>query len=222
MFALKCCNDVCIGPIIVTTTAFIFSLVSSRRCSYLHRTYVSADYNFPFFVPTSAGQSFGTWAYEINGACLPYPRNMAVDTKFIACMVFSALKTVIGGAVLIILWWVSFKGCSMTLWSSLCCSLFVNCLLESLMLLLKTSMLCDPTYGICSLDAGAKFGITAIVLWFLAGMSVANLAPPLGVSSTQAQEEHTSKRLQSRRRTIIDDCLNRLLCCTVPFGVPFD
>jgi len=88
------------------------------------------------------------------------------------------------------------------------------------MLLLKTSMLCDPTYGICSLDTGAKFGITAIVLWFLAGISVANLAPPMGCSSSL--QDHTPKRLDLHRRSIIDNCFNRLLCCTVPFGVPFD
>jgi hypothetical protein len=224
MFTFHCCNnDISFGPFILTTSALIFSIVSSQCCTYLHRTYVSTDYNFSFFVPTKDGQSFGIWSYEMEGSCLPYPSNMAVDTKFISGMAFAALKSVIGVANLIILLLVSIRGCNIVVWSILCCSLFLNCLLESLMLLLKSSMLCNPSYGICSLDTGAKLGITAIVLWFLAGISVANLAPPVGCCcSSSSLQDHVPKRLDSRRRSLIEDCFNRLLCCTVPFGVPFD
>jgi len=212
-------------PILFTTIAFIVSSVGSRWCYYLYRTFVATDYNYLFFTPSATGQSFGIWGYELNGSCHAFPNNMVVDRKFTASMVFSTWKTIIGAALMMLIWWVTARGCSKPIWCTIAGLLFLNSIFEGLVLLLKTSMLCDPKYGSCSLDIGAKCGMAAVVFWFIAGISVFKVQRPAESDQSVLQDSSTpSKRVESSGKTITDDLFKLILCRTshVPFGVPFD
>ena len=180
-----------LGPIILTTVAFTLSNAGSRWCDYLYRLYVAFDDTYPFLVQ-QPGQNIGIWGYESQGNCVLYPDNIVLDPKINASRVFSVWTSVVGGAIMILTWFTVCQGLAKIVWASMAFFLFVNSLFEGLTLILKSSALCDPTYGVCSLARGSRCSISALVFWFLAGVSVAMIPPPKGPEPIVMQHTTTT------------------------------
>ena len=179
------------GPMLFTTIAFILSNAGSRGCNYLYRLFVAFDNTYPFLVQ-QPGQGIGIWGYESRGNCVYYPSQMVVDPKINAARVFSTWTTIVGGFILIVLWFTVCMGIGRIGWSLMGFFLLLNSLFEGLTLILKSSALCDPTFGVCSLAKGSRCGVSALVFWFLAGVSVAMIPPPKGPEPVIIQQTTTT------------------------------
>jgi len=173
-------GNIVFAPILLTTIAFVFSFAASRGCDYVYREYVSNDDRYPFFVEGD-GQGAGMWTYQgTTGYCYYYPSQMYTGTKFNSARVFNTWVSCVGAVVMILMWFSICCGLGRLAWILMGFFLMINCLFEGLGFLFFSSEICNPTYGICSLTRASRFGISAVVLWFLAGASVAKVAPPAG------------------------------------------
>lgn len=92
------------------------------------------------------------WAYQkaYDGACYRYDDvDVYLDPKFKAARVFSLWAIGSGGILMFTLWFSSCVAMSLRQWAVILVFLALNCVSEGLMLLLMTSAVCDPAYGIC-------------------------------------------------------------------------
>jgi hypothetical protein len=165
-----------------TTIAFIVSNSGTRWCDYVYRQTLEYDSRYPWFGVAGDNTNAGIWAFQGTSGgstvCYIYPDNMIVDTKYNAALVFSTWTSVMGGVIMITMFFTSCWGCGRCGWATMGFFLMLNCLFEGLALLFKTSSICDATFASCTLARGSRCGISAIVLWFLAGASVATVPAP--------------------------------------------
>ena len=170
------------GPMMFTTIAFILSNSATRWCDYINRETLAVDPRYPWFGTAGDSTNIGIWSFQGQSAgstvCFIYPNDMNVDTRYNTARVFSTWTTLMGGLIMITMWFTSCKGISRFGWATMGFLLMVNCLFEGLTLLLKSSSICDPAFASCNLARGSRCGISAIVFWFIAGASVATVPPP--------------------------------------------
>ena len=199
------------------TIAYILSSVGARWCRFLYRTYVSSDPSYPFFRAAAGGQGIGIFGYESNGACIAYPYGMEVDTKLNSARVFCQWTTIVGIFLLMLSWFSACLGMSNIIWAGMGFFALVNSLFEGLTLLMKMSAICDPTYGSCTLNTGARCCIAAIVFWLLAGLSVATVPAPTGPEPVVIQETTTTTtRVEPDGTTVTETKVDRV---QVPTGL---
>eukprot|EP00591_Stephanopyxis_turris_P004772 CAMPEP_0195508098 /NCGR_PEP_ID=MMETSP0794_2-20130614/1404_1 /TAXON_ID=515487 /ORGANISM="Stephanopyxis turris, Strain CCMP 815" /LENGTH=213 /DNA_ID=CAMNT_0040634973 /DNA_START=108 /DNA_END=749 /DNA_ORIENTATION=+ len=189
----KCCdrpqgNHVFL-PMLLTLVALALSNRADRWCDYFYRP-DSINTYYPYI----GGDQVGPWTYRAkNGNCYFYPDNVHLDTKFNAARVFSMWTTLMGVVLLIYLSFSTCCGMTRGCWAFVGFFLLVNCLFEGLVFLMMSATICDPSLGTpCFLDTGASFGISAIVFWFLAGISVASVPAPVGPEPVVVEQTITT------------------------------
>jgi hypothetical protein len=129
----------------------IFVFVEAHAsCDYFSRKLVSFDNRYDFLVGDVQFISMFSYQQASDAACIHYATdNTYFDPRFKASRALSVFTIVAGGLLLVILWLAACTKISLPVWYITASFLFINSTAEGLVLLLKSSAICDETFGIC-------------------------------------------------------------------------
>ena len=177
-------GNLCCGPALFATAAFILSLVANSRCNLMTASVVETSYSLP-----NQASSFGLYCYTANNGAWYDTRDITFDSKFKAARALGTTTLALGFCVWLFYIFAAccrFSPMAFRFVGFLC---FCNVIFQSLVFLVKKSEVC--TNG-CGLDTGGKCAIAAAVLWFVASaMSCAAGKGP--EEESPAQEEDAEK-----------------------------
>jgi len=194
--------------LLLSTAAIILSYQAHASCDYFSRKLVSFDNRYEFLVGDVQFISMFSYQQASDGACNHYATDTTYfDPRFKASRALSVFTIVAGGLLLVILWLAACTKISLPVWYITASFLLINSTAEGLVLLLKSSAICDETYGICSLARGSEYGIGAIVGWFLSGFYVALVTIPLAHTSGKDINK-TSTQMDNNRVHMDTDSAN--------------
>jgi len=186
-------------PVLLSSTAFILTLLSVTWCEYISFTEKATGYEalYGIWYHSSTGpeESPLTGGTQIATRCVINPDNIFTDGKWKSAKSFSIICPVIGGVACV---WVWFAQCfhSRGTWKCLAtiflwCSLFSgmtllflgsnacsdNPILASQLGSIQNGNVAEFTDS-CAMHWGAKCNIAATILWFLAGVSMFKIEAP--------------------------------------------
>lgn len=184
-------------PIILSTGAFILSVVSASWCDFVAREIdADVDVTLPARNRTidgvfSTSTDWGLWSVEYQGLCYVYSDSFNFDAMWNTARAMSAVSVVFGGIIMVATWLTSCMGVAPNAWRLLGVAMLFTCLFEGLKLLTFRSDICNDDYEFtdgqggsavfsvdCVLDTGSKLCIASTCSWFVCGLSVCKMPPP--------------------------------------------
>jgi len=189
-------------PTVVTTLAFIFSILAAgRTCHYVNYTgtWINDMATGGDVYNKTSTSPLGLWSYAYPRAdtgemeCVPYNVQSIrggdgfmklgfegfvyyADARYRAAKAFSILSSVVGGVVMIVLWVTPCVKLLPKVWGIMADLLVVNAIFEGLVLLFLTSDWCRGENS-CTLSWAGICGIVAIPLWLLGGLLCCTIVP---------------------------------------------
>eukprot|EP00544_Gedaniella_sp_CCMP2646_P003922 CAMPEP_0202480160 /NCGR_PEP_ID=MMETSP1361-20130828/260_1 /ASSEMBLY_ACC=CAM_ASM_000849 /TAXON_ID=210615 /ORGANISM="Staurosira complex sp., Strain CCMP2646" /LENGTH=190 /DNA_ID=CAMNT_0049107573 /DNA_START=66 /DNA_END=638 /DNA_ORIENTATION=+ len=180
-------GNLCCGPALFSTAAFILSLFANTRCNLMTVSVTDPVFSWPF-----QATSFGLYCYTAQNGVFYDTRDLTFDSKFEASRALGTTTMALGFCVWL---FYLFAGCcrfgplTFRIVGFFC---FCCCIFQSLVFLVKKSEVCE---GGCGLDTGGNCAIAAAVLWFVSSsMScAAGKAPEEEGGSGDVMEEDAEK-----------------------------
>mmetsp|Transcript_9984 Transcript_9984/g.14656 ORF Transcript_9984/g.14656 Transcript_9984/m.14656 type:complete len:253 (-) Transcript_9984:42-800(-) len=197
-----CCSrpngDYIFLPSLLTTTAFILSMITHNSCRFVDREVTVLGGDVDVTERTRAAVSIGIWAFKDpgTGLCFYYPSNTEFDSFFRTSRAMVPLASVVGGLVMVTFWFSSCMGMEKPVWRFCGFILVLVSLFEGLTFLIFRSNFCnevldgDLTFD-CNLSTGGNMAIASIVFYFAAAVSVCNTPAPRGFTDYHVSTERT-------------------------------
>ncbi len=122
------------------------------QCNYFNRELISYDQRYDFLV--AEHQYISMWSYQSANdgrSCVWYDPSVYayIDPAWKAARAFSVLTGGLGAILLVTFILSVCSSFSLHVWVILSIMVLVNCIAEGLILLLRSSTICNPTYGVC-------------------------------------------------------------------------
>jgi hypothetical protein len=173
----------CFGPSLLSSIALILSIFGNSRCNLLtlNGSGLVSD-NLPF-----APKSFGLWCYESVNGDLYDLRDYSFDSKYDAARALGVTTLCLGWMIVIFYLIAGCKRFPPHAFKFVGAIGILNTLFQGLVFLIYKSVVCS---GGCSLDTGGKCAVSAVVMWFLTGITSCGAGKDAGESEGRHRENH--------------------------------
>lgn len=186
LFKLSASGLLCFGPSLFSSIALILSIFGNSRCNLLSLN--GSDNDLVSLLPF-APKSFGLWCFESVNGDLYDLRDYSFDSKFDAARALGVTTLCLGWMTVIFYLVAGCRRFPPHVFKFVGAIGILNTLFQGLVFLVFKSNVC---IGGCSLDTGGKCAVSAVVMWFLTGITSCGVGKEAGEKEGNNRENNNN------------------------------